>query len=83
MKREIQDFVCELIPGFFLSENRETGEHVASPSVWYALVKPKQELAGYVKQLPANLKEDIEKNPGFPRYFRCTVTREIHGYEES
>lgn len=88
MTRTIEDWVCELIPGIWLAEDRVLMPNeplMGKCNVWDALIRPKQYLEGKVKDLVAQnpaWKDSFTENKGYPKYYRAGLTITIRKEDE-
>lgn len=87
MVRTKEDWVCEIIPGIWLSYDPVLMPNeplMGKSNVWDALVKPKMYLEDKVRELCSSKKEwkdEISRfqASGFPKYYRACVMLEIRG----
>lgn len=88
MTRTIEDWVCELIPGIWLAEDKvlmPNEQLMGKCNIWDALIRPKQYLECKVKDLveqnPA-WKDLFEENKGYPKYYMAGLTITIRKEDE-
>lgn len=88
MTRTIEDWVCELIPGIWLSEDKVLMPNepiMGKCNIWDALIRPKQYLEGKVKDLVVHnqaWKDSFTENKGYPKYYRAGLTITIRKEDE-